>query len=255
MKRTRTYIWQLLLVIGVVLYSGSACSGKQKKNDLLQTADWHFQMAGGYFESHEIPLAIKELNTALEISPNHEQAHHLLGFIYFGRRNYPKALAHLRTAVEIKPTFHSARNNLGALYLATERWKEAIEEFEQLVDEPLYPTPELAHNNIGWAQFNQNQFAEALESFRMAVFLKPEFCLAHNNNGLTYLKLQNPIQARKSFERAIKKCANNYAEPHFHLGKLLEQEGNPDSQHHFQRCVDISPESNWALRCQQYLGI
>jgi type IV pilus assembly protein PilF len=255
MMRSKTRVNPLLLLSFMAFLSCVACAATEKKNNLLQDADWHFQMAAGYFDSHEIPLAIKELNTALTIEPNHENAHHLLGFIYFGRRNYGKALVHLKQAVAIKPTFHSARNNLGTLYLATERWEEAIGEFSQLVDEPLYPTPELAHNNIGWAQYNQNQLARALESFRMAVFLKPAFCLAHNNSGLAYLRLRNELQARKSFERAIKKCPTNYAEPHFHFGKLLEQEGDSTSQQHFQRCIEISPESNWALRCQQYLGI
>ncbi len=225
----------------------------EKTEEQTKTADFHYQLAQGYFESSEIPLAIRELTVALEINDEHAEAHHLLGFIYMGRRDYPKALRHFDAALALKPEFHSARNNRGSVLLATERWREAIEEFELLLEEPLYATPELAHNNLGWAYFNLRKYPRAVEHLKMATFLKPQLCLGHNNLGLAQVELGAKLEAFESFTKAIEHCPDNYAEPHFHLGKLLSEAGDNRAASHFQKCSEIQPSSNLGRRCREYV--
>ena len=243
-------------ILGFVLCFGVACGGAQKKEEAeaQKKIDYHYQMGAAYFENHEIPLALKELMATLDLDPDHIQAHYMLGLIYMGRRDYNKSLNHNREALRINPEYHFARNNLGAVYLAMERWREAATEFEKLLEAPLYPTPELAHNNLGWAHYNLRKYNPALEHFRMAVFLKPELCLAHNNLGLTYQTLGNGSEAQRSFEEAIRRCPTNYAEPHFHVGKIKSNIGDPSSRSHFKRCAELEPSSNLGRRCREYLG-
>jgi Tfp pilus assembly protein PilF len=233
-----------------------ACSGaEEKKEEAIKNADWHYKMGAGYFESKEIALSIRELTTAIEMNPEHTDAHFLLGFVYFGRRDYQKALNHLNEALRLKPDFTVARNNRGALFLAMERWGDAEADFLQLLDTPLYPTPELAHNNVGWAYYNQRDYNRALEHYKMAVFLKPSLCVAHNNMGLTYLALNARLEASESFQSAIDKCPENYAEPHLHLGKMMLEDGHPKARAEFERCYELEPESTLGRRCRQYLQI
>ncbi len=244
-----------LLMISVVALI-CACSGAEaKKEENIKNADWHYQMGAGYFGSQEMPLAIRELTTSLEMNPEHAEAHHLLGFIYMGRRDYQKALLHFDAAVRIKPDFTIARNNRGSVYLFMERWKDAEADFEALLDTPLYPTPELAHNNIGWAYYNLKDYSRSLEHFKMATFLKPQLCIAHNNTGLAYLALGSRMEAAESFQRAIEKCPDNYAEPHMHLGKMMVEDNHPKARAEFERCYELEPETNLGRRCRQYLQI
>ena len=243
-------------IVLVLFFSMSACGAAQKKEEKAKKQiEFHYKMGAGYFQSREIPLAIKELTHTLELDPEHYEAHHLLGFIYMGRRDYAKAMKHFNETLRIKPDYHIARNNLGTLYLAMERWRDASSEFEVLIEEPLYPTPELAHNNLGWARYNLRKYKDALESFRMATFLKPEMCLAHNNMGLTFEKLGNTSEAVRSYEEAIRLCPNNYAEPHLHVGKIKQEAGDPNAVNHFRRCVELERTSNLGRRCREYLGI
>ncbi len=257
-------IYRLAVSILICAFSVGAmsvatgCAGADEKKDEqenVKDADWHYQMAAGYFESNELPLAIRELHTALEMNPDHHEAHYLSGFIYMGRRDYTKAIHHFKETLRLKPEYHFAKNNLGTVYLAMERWRAAAEVFEELLAQPLYTTPELAHNNLGWAYFNLRKHRKAVEHFKMALFLKPEMCLAHNNLGRTYEDMSRMSKAEREYEKAIRKCPNGYAEPHFYLAKMLQRRGDRSAREHFERCLEIEPESNLGDRCRQYLQV
>lgn len=253
-KVNHGWIWlAVVLLLSVAVTTGCATGSEEKTEEQTKGADWHYKMAQGYFGSHEIALAIRELTVALEMDPGHAEAHHLLGFIYMGRRDYPKATRHFNSALKTDPEFHTARNNLGSVYLATERWRDAIEQFELLLEEPLYGTPELAHNNLGWAYYNLRKHPRAIEHFKMAVFLRPQMCLGHNNLGLAQIEVGANLEAFESFNEAIKHCPDNYAEPHFHLGKLLTKAGDGRAATHFEKCAKIQPSSTLGRRCREYI--
>lgn len=241
------------LIASLLLLS---CAGPEQKTEAeIKNSDWHYQMGAGYFQSQELPLAIRECRTAIEMDSENFQAHHLLGFIYMGRRDFDKALFHFNETLRIEPEFVIALNNRGTVYLETKRWREAADDFKVLLDNPLYPTPELAHNNLGWALHNLKKYAKAVENYRMAVFLKPEMCLAYNNMGLSHLAMGQRTDAAENFQKAINKCPKNYAQPHFELGRLMQEEGIPGARAHFELCQKIEPDTNLGRRCRQYLQI
>jgi Tfp pilus assembly protein PilF len=257
LRRLLALILMLSMPLSAAALVSGCATGDEKGDDAKQfrDADWHYKMGAGYFESHEIPLAIRELHLSLEMDPKQYKAHYLLGFISMGRRKYTDAIQHFKAALRIKPDFHFAKNNLGTVYLALERWDEAVEVFTDLLDEPLYPTPELAHNNLGWAYFNLRRYSDAIDHFKMAQFLKPTLCLAYNNLGRTYEELRQATKAIAQYRTALRKCPTNYAEPHFRLAKLLQQRGMAGARAHFEKCVEIQPDSNLAARCRQYLQV
>lgn len=253
---TMTKWVSLFAVLGVVAFiGGCAIFQTADEEEALEQADWHYEMGNGYFEANETTHAIRELTKALEYNPDHARARYLLGFIYMGRRDYTRAMQHFRETLRIEPQYHFAKNNLGTVYLAMERWDDAVELFDELLDETLYTTPELAHNNIGWAYYNMDRHAEALEHFRMAIFLSPEMCLAENNKARTYEAMGNRRHAERHYRRAIEKCPLNYQEPHFYLGRLLQEKGDDNARAHFRRCIEIRSRNDMADRCRQYLEI
>lgn len=259
---TRRAQWSLWLILSLCLapplLMSVACSGPQdKKKDLdeIQNAEWHYKNGAGYFENHQVPLAIRELHISLQKDPDHTKSHYLLGYIYMGRRQYNKSVQHFKRVIELDPAAYDAVNSLGAAYLAMERWQDAIDLFEGLLEQPMFTSPELAHNNAGWAYYNLKDYSTAAEHFKMAVFLKPEFCLGYNNLGLAMDSMNNRQQAMKSYSKAIELCPTNYAEPHFHIGKgYLDYGDAATARNHFSRCVEIAGGSTLGERCQQYLN-
>lgn len=240
----------------VVAASAVGCALFQnQEDDAVEQAEWHYDMAVGYFESGDTTHAIRELSQALEYDPDNADAHYLMGFIYMGRRDYRRATNHFRESLRIDPNYYTAKNNLGTVYLAMERWEEAAEVFDELLDEQLYTTPELAHNNLGWAYFNMGRNAEALEHFRMAVHLSPDMCLADNNKGRVHEEMGNTAKAEKNYRQAIEKCPQEYQEPHYYLGRLLQSQGDEKASAHFERCIEIASQNDLAERCRQYLNV
>lgn len=247
--------WRLAMVTLALLGLCAGCAGANEKEEKdIKDAEWHFKMGAGYFEGHEIPLAIRELTKSLEKNPNNHEAHHLMGLVYMGRREYSKAQNHFLETLRLEPNYLIARNNLGSLYLAQERWRDAEEQLTTLLDEPLYPTPELVHNNLGWTYLNMRKYSKALEHYKMATFLKPEMCLAHNGMGLTLKAMGNPTEAVASWQLALERCPRGYAEPHYNLGKMLQEVNDPRAVNHFRACVKIEPHSTLGRRCREFLG-
>lgn len=247
--------WAIGLALIVSLSSGCAIFQDQE-DESHEEAEWHYDMAVGYFESGDTTHAIRELVQAIEYDSEHVEAHYLLGFIYQGRRDYPNAVNHFERALEVDPDYYQAKNNLGTVYMEMERWEEAAEMFDALLEEQLYTTPELAHNNLGWAYYNLERYSQALEHLRMAVHLSPEMCLADNNKGRVYEAMGNTAEAERHYRRAIEKCPQEFQEPHFHLGKLLQDRGDASaSAAHFERCIEIRSQNDLAERCRQYLQL
>ncbi|MFB6264466.1 MAG: tetratricopeptide repeat protein [Bradymonadaceae bacterium] len=245
----RFAVFALFALLVGVAGPGAGCA---KEKDSPRDAQWHYEMAGGYFESQDIQAAIRELKTAIEMNPKMAKAHFLLAFIYSGRKRYELAIKHYERAIELEPNYYMAKNNLGSVYLETNQWKEAAKLFRGLLEESMYATPELAHNNLGWALYNMGKYSKALHHFKRAVFLKPKMCLAYNNLGLTYEAKGQVRKAMQNYREAIERCSK-YPEPHYNLGELLYKRRQSGARRHFQKCVELEPDTNLGRRCRQYL--
>ncbi|MBM4320743.1 MAG: tetratricopeptide repeat protein [Deltaproteobacteria bacterium] len=234
----------LLFALALPALIGAACFSPSAREKALKDAELHYQLGDGAFRDRNVPEALKELLQAVRDDPGHAQAHHLLGFVYMGRQEYDQALVHLKRATELKPDLYEAQNNLGTCLLALCRWEDAATVLRKLLLEPLYQTPHVAHNNLGMALLRLEQREEAIIHFQKAVFLNPTFCVAHNNNGMTLLELGRPEEAQLALNKAIAadpSCTQTYAEPHFHLGRLLERAGRLEqAQEHYRRCHELT---------------
>ena len=222
-----------------------------------EKAEFHYQLANNSFYAKDTTSALGDLYKALELDPDHAKAHHLLGFIYFGRRQFDEAEKHFRRAMELDPKMYDARANLGALYLAQERWHDAVVALEPLAAEQLYPTPHLVQNNLGFAWYNLGDHARALHHLQLAVFLKPEMCLAHNNLGRVYLAQGQVDLAVRAFDRATRAGSGceAYVEPYYWLGELYSSTGQRDLAHKaYARCVELGPETPIGLECTTKRG-
>lgn len=239
-----------LTVAGVLLallLNGCATAAAQEKTQ--DKADFHYQLANNYFYDRNTLMAMKECYAAIEANPGHADAHHLLGFIFFGRKQYTEAITEFQAAIAGRERFYEAIANLGAVYLAQKRWSDALAQFQQLTREQLYPTPSLAYVNMGWALFNMKRYSEALENYKLALFLNPNLCLGYNNLGLLYEAMGDEKLAIESLQIAADRCPK-YAEPLFHLGRLLTQQGQvAEATRAFVRCHELEPDSQLGRRC------
>ncbi len=230
-------------VAAVVLALSVGCARGDDRERALKKAELHYRLGHGSFQDNRPNDAIRELTLALEANPDHEPAHHLLGLLYMARRDYDLALEHLERAVRLDPRDLAAQNNLGTCYLSLCRWGDAERVFTALVGNPLYQTPHIAENNLGLALLDQGRIQESLPHFQRAVLLNPRFCVAFNNLGRALLELGRLEDARATLAKALDAdplCRDTYAEPHLHLGRLLERLGDPGAaMAEYARCVEL----------------
>lgn len=244
----------LLVVLGLL---GLSCGGAQRVDDeAMEQSEYHYQLAVGHFQAHEVPIAIRELLESLNYNPENPDAYFLLGFIYHGRRDYATAIQHYREALRLRPNWHEVENNLGVIYLEQREWGMAEALYRRLVQVPTYQTPGHAFNNLGWALYNQGERHEARENFQLAVEYQPEHCVAWNNLGMVQEELGDARNARRSLEQAIRRCSR-YVEPRYRLGVMLYRQGEELRRAHelLTECVDLEPESRWGDRCREFLAL
>ena len=242
---------QLLLLILMACILLAACASSQKKTALEKQIDTDYQMAVNFYQNGKTPEAIRQLALVLAADADHAEANHLMGFIRLGRGQYEEAVKHFQRALKTKPDMLECQNNLGVAYMHLEQYEDAAVIFKELTKSPLYTSPWLAFVNLGWAYYQMGMLAEAIDETEMAVELGPDLCLGYNNLGIFYRELKRDDKSLKNLEEAVRLCAN-YAEPHFHLGRIYESQGDLAKAYtHFKKCADLSPRTDLGMRCQQ----
>ncbi len=86
-----------------------------------------------------------------------------------------------------------------------------------------------AHNNLGLSYFEKEEYEDALNEFSKAIGLKPH-ALHYNNRGLALYHIGNLDGAKKDFDEALKKNADD---PfiYFNRGNVFMNLGDYDSAH------------------------
>jgi tetratricopeptide (TPR) repeat protein len=86
----------------------------------------------GVFQlSQDADVALKELQRALELNPQHQPAMVQMAFEYLKREQYNDALPLAERAVQLKPKMYPARNVLGRVLLELGQIERAVKELEE----------------------------------------------------------------------------------------------------------------------------
>ena len=162
-----------------------------------------------------------------------------------------------RKALKADDTFRDARNLLGQILILEKKYDEAITTLEPLTKDPAYTANYLAWGNLGWAQVLNGQVDAGIASLRNAI-TQPRFCVGHYRLGLAFEKKGDMLQAEKALTDAISvespDCQNlqDAWEARAHVRMKLGHVA--DARADYQRCRDISAESQTGKSCAQSLG-
>lgn len=244
----------LLMIVAAGLLA-TACGAPQAGRRTVektpaQKAEYRYKLAAGLVHEGKPIAALKELDTALRLAPDHARSHYLKGFIFLGRRNYTEALIHVRRAIDLDPKLYEAQSALAGIYIALHRWREAIDASEPLLADSLYPSPWLAHNNAGWAWYQLGNTAKATHHLSQATFLKPGFCLGYYNLGIILKEQRRLEEARLNLLQARKNCPK-HAQTHLELGGVHEAMGQlAEARAAYLECQEIATGSMLGERCR-----
>ena len=143
-----------------------------EKND-PQDATLKLLIATSYFELKEYAQAMNITKKCLALSPNHHQAHHLLGNILRALKSPQDALKAYDEEIKINPNYPDVLNDKGILFFKLARDDEALESFEKAIRlDASYADP--LHNKAIILK-RRAQFKEAKTLLHKAIQLKKNF--------------------------------------------------------------------------------
>lgn len=194
------------VVAGAALWLGAGCGPAAITPERVAEADRLCAQAGAFYDAKRPHLAVRELQEAVALVPDHAEAHRLLGLLLFGRGDDDEAIQHLRKALAIRPGDAEAASDLGAVYVAEGRFEEAIRTLEPLTESGLLEDPWRANLNLGWALYNLGRYDEAMVRYKLALFQNPALCRGYGELGMLYDTLGQRTLARDSYARAARYC-------------------------------------------------
>jgi type IV pilus assembly protein PilF len=203
------------IAAGMVLLSLGGCAtgpaGGQKElltssdqTDSQKRARIRLQLAIGYYEQRQIPVALDEIKQALSADPSMADAYSVRGLIYMEMGENRLAEDNFQTAIRLQPNSPDFNNNYGWFLCQTGRERKSIEFFETALKSRTYQSPEKALNNAGICSLKMNDKAGAEKYFSRAFQANPANPNTNANLARIYYDQGDYERARFYVSRVMK---------------------------------------------------
>jgi protein O-mannosyl-transferase len=200
----------------------------------------HYNLGTALGAKGQIDEAIRQLQTAIRLKPDHVNAHNNLGNALLVKGQINEAIRQFQEALRLKPDYADPHHNLGIGLDKKGQSDEAIRQYQEAIR--LKPDYAEARNNLGSALLNKGQIDAAIREFQEAVRIKPEYADAHYNLGVGLHKKGRVDAAITQYQAAIRLNPDS-AETHNNLGIALNQQGHTDEAvRQFQEALRLKPE-------------
>ncbi|HEX3356804.1 MAG TPA: tetratricopeptide repeat protein, partial [Tepidisphaeraceae bacterium] len=145
--------------------------------------------------------AIAGCRDLLAATPDHPQAHFMLGTLLIVKGQTDSAITELNQAIALRPDFPEAHNNLGNALLSQGKIDQAIVHFKKY--QALQPASAEAHRNLGGALVLRGDFDAAFTALDQALALNPNDVEAHIQLASAFKGIGDIEQAIARYDRAL----------------------------------------------------
>lgn len=179
--------------------------------------------------------------------------HYGLGRVHYARGQLAEAIQHLETALELQPEADSIHYLLGMAYRRTGDLEQARAHLALNRHTPVsFPDPLLdalaplaqsaeRHFNAGIEALRREDHQTAVRHLRDSLEIDPENALSHYNLGLALAALGRHEKAETALRRALE-LDPDYSSTHYHLGALLAEDGRrEEASRHFAIAHELDP--------------
>ena len=163
----------------------------------------NLNLGAAYVREGRPDLAIEALERALSIDPQLSVAHSTIAIAYDQLSSFELAEEHYRRATELNRSDSGAANSYAVFLCRQGRWNDAEEYFIRAINDPRYPTPDIAMVNAGICARSSDDSGKADEYFRAA--LSKNSALPAALSGLMELAYDsgNFLRARAFMQRYL----------------------------------------------------
>jgi tetratricopeptide (TPR) repeat protein len=162
----------------------------------------HFEIAkqNGEERVWRLEQSIDAYREAIDLDPNHSQAHSSLGLVYRELGRHEEALAEILHAEEADPENLVALHNLTAAYFQLDQFENALSVGERLLKQT--PDDVGTLSNYAAALSGLERYEEAEIVLRKALSIDPRYWIAHATLGNVYLLQGRLEEAEQTLQQA-----------------------------------------------------
>ena len=239
MKKTWLVGASCILLLSVL----TACTAKENLEQQKKLAEASRNLGEAYLREGRYSAALRELLKAEAMNPDDYFLQFDLGLAYLYKDETVKAIYHFKKSLAIKDDYGPARNNLGNAYAAQKEWDKAIEQYQIVVSNLLYATPQFPYSNLGFAYYHKKEYRLSEQYFKKALEIMSDFDRALFGLAKTYIATGRSALGLETLEFAVGKHPDN-ASLHFELAETyMLARDYPRAYGSYIRVVQINPDS------------
>lgn len=181
--------------------------------------------------------AEQELQRAVTLLPEDEEAQYYLGRLYFTRQNMPAAQEAFQMLLSKHPGSVRGHNQLGQTLEALNRISEAQAEYQQAIalDRSAARRSEWPYYNLGVLHLRTGHAQTGADLLREALQIRPRFPEAQIKLAVAFGDLGQTEAAERVLETLVREQPDN-ADAHYQLGRLcLKRQERQKAAEHFQQ--------------------
>jgi type IV pilus assembly protein PilF len=162
------------------------------------------QLAIGYYEQRQYPVALDEIKQALLADPNFADAYTVRALVYMDMGENKLADENFQQAMRLTPNNPELSNNYGWFLCQNGRPKDAIEYFDSALKNQSYQSPAKALNNAGVCSLKLKDSTAAERYFVKAFQQDPGNPSVNANLAKIYYDRRDYERARFYINRVVK---------------------------------------------------
>lgn len=174
----------------------------------MPTVQADYKQAVAFYNQGRYDKAIQELKPDLDLNPDWEFGHRLLGLSYLGLKNNALAVSSLSRAVQLKSAAFATYYGLGQAYFNMQKYDSCVTSLNQA--EPLAarekePEKERAkvHKLRGSAYYRLDRFSDAVSDLTESIRANQSDWSDFSMLGVSYFNLNRTDEAIQALEKAL----------------------------------------------------
>ena len=213
MKQRRIGRWLACCALGAVLAGcagsggnsssgGTAGSGSTRELKTLsdqtaaeKRAAIRLQLAIGYYQQGNYPVALDEIKQAIAADPESADAYSVRALIYTSMGEMPLADDNYQRALRLAPRNPELNNNYGAFLCQTGQHAAGLAQFDIALKNPGYTSPVKALVNAGNCSIKTKNYAAAERYLLDALRYDPDLAATHANLARVYYERRDYVRA------------------------------------------------------------
>ena len=229
---------KIVLIVAIMAFMPTAGCSRSKVESIE-----HMNKGVDHYTTKQYNMAITELEKAIQLDEDNEQAYHNLAIVHLDLQHWQKAAQLLTRAAALNPKNANYQFLLGRSYQELGELEQAKNAFENAVNlDPKFYKPNY-HLAQVYEQLDEPE--KALQSYTEACTKNGRFMPAYTALANLYLELGFADHAKQVLEEALKAVVPN-SDEHAEVEKLLgaayqEKEDPEQAIVHLKKAVDIKP--------------